>query len=147
MAALAFIVVSVGYWRQSRVARVDRKLAEELSRREGWDEAIEFAGRPPGVDLIWRGTIWIATDKRVIQASRPHRWRRGQPPSVLWSGGYDEITAVCSVRTRGGGESPRFTTIVLALGTDEVKMDLSPRKAKAILACVADHTGLALPAS
>jgi hypothetical protein len=35
MAARAFTVVSLGFWRQSRVARLDRKMTEELSRREG----------------------------------------------------------------------------------------------------------------
>ena len=145
MAALAFVVVSLGFWRESRVARLDRKMAEKLSRHEGWDEAIEFAGRPPGVDLIWHGTIWIATDKRLVQASRPLWWRPRQSPSVLWSVGYDDMTAIRSVRTRSRGESASFTTIVLALGAEELEMDFSPRKAKAILACVVDHTGLVVP--
>jgi len=145
MAALALIVVSLGYWRESRVARLDRKVAEELSRRECWDEAIESAGRSPGLDLIWRGTIWIATDKRLIQASRQPWWRRRQPPFVHWSVDYDEITAILSVRTRSRGEGPGFTRIVLALGSKELKMEFSPRKAKAILASVVDHTELGSP--
>jgi hypothetical protein len=145
MAVVAFITVSLGYWRESRVARLDLKLADELSRREGWDETIEFAARSPGLNLIWRGTIWIATDKRLIQASRRLWWRPRQPPSVLWSADYDEIIAILSVRTRSRGEGPRFTTIVLALGNEELKMDFSPRKGKAILACVVEHTGLGAP--
>jgi hypothetical protein len=145
MAVVAFITVSLGYWRESRVARLDRKVAEELSRREGWDEAIEFSGRSPGLDLIWRGTIWIATDKRLIRASRPLWWRPHQPPFVLWSADYDEITAILSVRTRSRGVGPSFTTIVLAVGSEELKMDFSPRKGKAILACVVEHTGLGAP--
>jgi hypothetical protein len=144
MAIIAFTTVSLGYRRQARVARLDRKVAERLSRREGWEETIEFAGRSPGLDLIWRGTIWIATDKRLIQASRPVLWRLRQPASVLRSVDYEEITAILSVRTTRG-EGPSFTTIVLALGSEELKMDFSPRKAKAILACLVDHTGLGCP--
>jgi hypothetical protein len=144
MAVVAFITVSLGYWRQSRVARLDHKVAEELSRRGGWNEAIEFAGRSFGVALIWRGTIWIATDKRLIQASRPLWWRPLQPPSVLWSADYDEIKAILSVRG-SRGEGPSFTTIVLALGSEELKIEFSPRNGRAILARVVEHTGLGAP--
>lgn len=59
IAALAFVVASLGFWRESRTGRFDRRVAEELLRRQGWDEAIEFAGPPRGVNLIRRGTIWI----------------------------------------------------------------------------------------
>ena len=55
IAGLAFIVVSLGRWRGSRAARFDRRVAEELLRRQGWDEPIEFVVRPVGVNLIWRG--------------------------------------------------------------------------------------------
>lgn len=141
IAGLAFTVVSLGRWRGSRAARFDRTVAEELLRRQGWDEPIEFVVRPVGVNLIWRGTFWIATDRRLIEASRPLWWRPRQPQSVLWSVGYDGITAIHSVSTRSG-QGPGVTTITLTLSSDQVKMTFSPRKAKAILASVTDHTGL-----
>jgi hypothetical protein len=145
IAMLAFILASFVFWRESRGNRLDHRVAEELLHRQGWDESIEVVGRPPGISLIWRGTIWIATDKRLIEASRPRWWRPHQPQSVLWSVSYDGITAIRRVRTRGGGETPRFTAITLAIGSDELKMSFSPRKAKATLASITDHTGLVVP--
>jgi hypothetical protein len=71
IAALAFIVCSWSMWRGSVARRFDRRTAEQLARRDGWGEPIEFAGRPVGANVIFRGTIWIATDRRLVEASRP----------------------------------------------------------------------------
>jgi hypothetical protein len=144
-AVFGFIVFSWVYWRGSQARRFDLRAAQELSRQGGWTDAIEFAGRPAGANVIWRGTVWIATDRRLVEASRPRWWRRRQPASPLRSIGYEQITGIRPVRTAGGGETPRTTTVVLALGAEELKLQFSPRRAKEILASVTKHTGLIPP--
>jgi cbb3-type cytochrome oxidase subunit 3 len=71
MAILVFIGGAWSIWRGERRRRFDQKQAGALWRERGWDEPIEFAGR----DLIWRGSVWIATDRRLVEAKRARRWR------------------------------------------------------------------------
>jgi hypothetical protein len=118
--------------------------AERLARRDGWGEPIEFAGRPAGANVIFRGTIWIATDRRLLEASRPRWWRKHQPAWPLQTIGYQQITAI-RVRSRGGGEGPQVTTISLTLASGELQLDVAASKARALLAVLREHTGLALP--
>jgi hypothetical protein len=67
-----------------------------------------------------------------------------QRPVLLRSVSYDQITGIPSVRTTGG-EGPSSTTIVWELKSGELELAFRPRQAKAILATVTEHTGLAAP--
>jgi hypothetical protein len=145
-AGFGFIVFNWVNWRGSVARRRDRMTAEILARRGDWDETIEFSRRPIANFSSRPGrTVWIATDRRLLEVSRA-RWRAPhEPPAVLQSVGYEQITEIRSVKSRGGGETARVTTIVFALRSEKLELTFPPTTAEALLTSVTQHTGLAAP--
>jgi hypothetical protein len=143
---LGFVVVNWVNWRGSVARRRDRMTAETLARRGAWDETIEFSRRPVA-NFSWRPvrTVWIATDRRLLEVSRARRRAPDEPPAVLRSVGYEQITEIRSVKSRGGGETARVTTVVFAVGREDLELTFAPTTAKTLLASVTQHTGLAAP--
>lgn len=145
-AAFFYALVTVPIWCGSYARRVDRRAAEELLRREGWDEPIQFAGRPLDLGQVVRPRIWIATDRRLIEATRPRWWRTRETASPLRSVSYKQMIEIRHVKEySGNGEMP---LISIEIGLESGKLDVALRnsRAKALLATLSEHAGLAVPA-
>ena len=141
VAVFLFALVTVPIGCGSFARRFDRACAEELARREEWNESIEFAGRPITLLLPLRPTIWVATERRLVEARRPRWWRAGEAASPLRTVRYEEMIEIRAEEAGGAGEMPGIS-IEIRLDSSKLHVLFLSSRGKALLAVLRERTGV-----